>query len=550
MKDYPIYTTECIHDLKELTDSSARRFSGKDAFRFLTDRTASASVTYGQFGDDVCALANALIDIGAQGRRIALVGENSYEWVLSYFAVVNINATIVPLDKELSKEEMLSLLQRSGASFFIHSKTYEDEAKSVCAALPGLAAVPMADDGTDMCLPALLSRGREMLASGTDRYSDIVIDRRRTCTILFTSGTTGQSKGVMLTHTAIAADTLAASEFVLYTEDDVLVSILPVHHSYEAVAGIFSSLLRGSAIAMCPGIKQLPAYLKTFRPTIMVLVPLYLETFISRIFDTAKKQGKYKKLKFGIAVGNILAAVGINVRRRLLHDVHAFFGGRLVTIIAGGAYLNPALVGKFRSLGIAVLQGYGTTECSPIIAVNRNRYYKDEAVGPVLPCCEVRIDESGVILVHGDNVMTGYLDDPEATAEVLEDGWYNTGDLGYLDDDGFLYVTGRLGDLIVLKNGKNVMPAEIEEKLCTSPLITEAVVRAGEVDAGGVISLEALIYVEPVEGNDMPDLQKAVAQEVDSVNRRLVFYKRIKSFKLRSTPFPKTSTKKIMRYKV
>ena len=246
----------------------------------------------------------------------------------------------------------------------------------------------------------------------------------------------------------------------------------------------------------------------------------------------------------GIKIGNILAAVGIDIRRKLLHDVHAFFGGRLKTIIAGGAFLNPVLVGQFRSLGIKVLQGYGTTECSPIIAVNRDHYHKDKAVGPVLPCCRVRIDESGQILVQGDNVMIGYLDDPEATAEAFDDGWYKTGDLGYLDKDGFLYVTGRLGDLIVLKNGKNIMPAEIEMKLLESPLIAEAVVRAGEIDEGGVMNLAAVIYPEPTEEMDKYELRHVIAHEVDKVNERLALYKRIKSFELRSTPVAKNVHKK------
>ena len=203
----------------------------------MTDKTNTMSVTYAQFGDDLLALANALIDMGAPGKRIALIGENSYLWVLSYFAVVNINATVVPLDKELSKEEMASLLKRSGASFFIHSETYTEEAQSVSAGISGLEAISMADDGTDMCLSALLRRGREIVDGGKDKYSDIEIDRERMCTILFTSGTTGQSKGVMLTHTAITADVTSGASFVLYTPDDVLVSILPVHHSYEAAGG-------------------------------------------------------------------------------------------------------------------------------------------------------------------------------------------------------------------------------------------------------------------------------------------------------------------------
>ena len=424
MKGYPLYTTECIRDLKELTDTSVNRYADRDAFRFMTDKTHFESITYRQFGADLAALAGALIDAGAGGARIALIGENSYFWVLSYFAIVNINATAVPLDKELAIEEILSLLKRSDATLFFHSNSYNDEAHRAAEVIPGLRTVPFDDGGESVfSVTALLQRGRALAADGVDHYSDIRIDRERTCSILFTSGTTGQSKGVMLNHRNITADVVAACSLVLYTEDDVMLSVLPLHHVYEAVAGVFCPLLRGATIAFCSATKLLPACMKLFAPTVMVLVPLYLETFIKRIWDNAAKQGKTGKLKFGIVLGNILAAVRIDIRRRCLPISLLFFGGRLATIVSGGAYLNPALVREFREFGIMVLQGYGTTECAPIVSVSRRRNDKDKSVGSVLPCCSVRIDAKGQILVRGSNVMKGYLDNQAATDDVIIDGW-------------------------------------------------------------------------------------------------------------------------------
>jgi long-chain acyl-CoA synthetase len=401
-------------------------------------------------------------------------------------------------------------------------------------------------------LERLIEQGKEIIRKGDDSYTNIEIDRERACSILFTSGTTGTSKGVMLSHRSLAANIVSGCETILYKTEDVMLSVLPVHHSYEDMAGIFSPVLRGCTIAFCPGVKQLPDCLKEFKPTVMVLVPLYLETFYKRIWEGAKKQGKEAALKFGVLLGNLLGLFGINIRDSLFNEVYRFFGGRLKLVICGGAHLDPKLVKNFRSFGIKVLQGYGTSECSPIIAANRNEYHKDASAGVVLPCCSLSFDDAGQILVKGENVMIGYLDDDMGTSEAFQGGWYMTGDLGFMDNGGFLYVTGRCKDLIVLKNGKNIMPEEIEEMLCKSPFIAEAMVRESPGDANGTDSIMAVIYADPgmTKAMDSAALRQAVSAEIDRVNQRLVYYKKIRGFVLRKEEFPKTSTKKIIRYKV
>lgn len=553
MRKYPLYETEHIRDLKELTDGSVRRYSDSDAFKVLTGASDYTTVTYGQFGDNLCALANSLINLGFSGRRIALIGENSYDWVLSYFAIVNSNITVVPLDKELTNEEILSFIERTGAAAFLYSNTFKEEAAYVAERIPGIFLVSFEDGGgAKQTLGQLIEQGRELVKKGNDRYSDIEIDRERECSILFTSGTTGLSKGVMLTHSSLAANIVSASELVLYKPDDVLLSILPIHHCFEAMAGILIPIFHGSTIAFCPGIKQLPSCFELFRPTFMILVPLYLETFHRRIWDTAKKHGKDGKLKIGIFLASFLGMLGIDVKDKLFHEVHASFGGRLKLVISGGAHLDPELVKAYRQLGIKILQGYGTSECSPVVSVNRNLYYKDKSVGCVLSCNSVRTDENGEILVKGENLMKGYLDNEKATAEAFDGDWYKTGDLGFLDKDGFLYVTGRCKDLIVLKNGKNVMPEEIEGLLVKSPLIAEAMVKESPGDANGSDSIMAIIYPDPeaVKGIDKVNLKETIQNEVDKVNQKLVYYKKVHSIILREKEFPKTSKKSIMRFKV
>ncbi len=553
MKKYPLNPTEIVRDLKELTDRSARLYADKEAFLTMTGKNEYKSVTYGRFGEELCALANALTDHGLAGRRMALVGENSYTWLLSYFAIVNTNSTVVPMDKELTGEELKILVQRSGAAVLFFSPAYAEEARLIKDAVPGLVTVSLGKKrDAELSVDELLGEGFALLEKGTDRYSGIEIDRERTCSILFTSGTTGASKGVMLCHRNLAANTVSACELVLFRPNDVLLSVLPINHAYEDMCGIFGPIHYGCTIAFCPGVKNLPDCLQLFRPTVMVLVPLYVETICKRIWEKAKKQGKESKLKTGIALGNIAAALGIGIRDKLLHEVRdGAFGGRLKIVISGGAYLNPKLVKGFRDFGVTILNGYGATECSPIVSANRNLSHKDDSVGWVASCCEVRFDEGGQILVRGQNVMKGYLDDEAGTAEVFDGDWYKTGDLGYRNKQGFLYVTGRIKDMIVLKNGKNIMPEEIEYLMLKSPLIAEVMVKEAPGDENGSDKLMAIIYPDPAKKQELGNqLHQELQAHIDIVNKELASFKQIHLFALRDTEFPKTTTRKIKRYQV
>ena len=544
-----MYPVKRLRDLKDLTDTACAAFAQHDAFRMMTGSTSFLAVSYEKFGQELSALANALIDKGLEGQAIAIVGENSYPWVLTYLSVVNINATIVPLDKELPKEAMQELAARAGAGILFYSNTYDEEATYIKENIPGMTTVSFKDGGNaNFVLADWIEHGSQIMAQGNDRYSGIEIDRDRTCTVLFTSGTTGDSKGVMLSHRCLAANVVSACELILYTPEDTMLSVLPIHHTYEAMAGILCPINRGSAIAFCEGIKSLPACLALFKPTVMVLVPLYVETFCRRIWETAKKHGKAGKLKFGISLCNALAALGIDLRGKLLSEVLGFFGGRLKFIISGGAALNPTLVKSFKDFGVTLIQGYGTTECSPIIAENRNQYHKAASVGIMLSCNEVHIDDSGEILVKGDNVMKGYLNDPQGTAEVFNGEWYRTGDLGYIDKDGFLYVSGRCKNLIVLKNGKNISPEEIEQPLSAISYIADAIV----MEEPGNEYLIALIYPDQEALKTMGEaaLKQAISEAIDQVNQKLVPYKRVRSFELRSNEFPKTTKRTIMRHQV
>ena len=548
MKKVPFNQIVPFEDIRQLLGSCRERFGDRTAFKQRVGRDQARATTYAQFADQVEALAAALDRQGWADKRIAVLGENSYPWALTYFAVLYLGAVIVPLDKELSPEQMAEALTRAQAKVLVHTLTYAEEAEQAARLAGGVALVSMEPRGQALSLPELVERGMRAVSKGADVLAERPLDRDAPCAILFTSGTTGRSKGVTLSQRNLAANVRMACQLVTYRPDDVMLSILPMHHTYEAMAGLLCPLYYGACVAFCPGPKALPACLKLFAPTVMVLVPLYVQTLHRRIWQEAAKRGLEGKLRLGIGLCNALAKIGVDLRGRVLRAAREGLGGRLRLIICGGSALDPALIPPYRDLGVQILQGYGITECSPIISANRNRYNRDGSVGPIPPLCQVRFDEAGQLMVKGPHVMLGYWQDESATREAFRDGWFLTGDLGYQDADGFLYITGRCKDLIVLKNGKNILPQQVEAPLVAQDIVAEAVVKAQRGEEG----LMAVIYPEPALSAGMTDeaLRQAVQRAVDAANEQLAYYQRVRAFTLRDTPFEKTTTQKIMRYRV
>lgn len=547
---YRLNKIERMNDLRELAERSVWLFSDKPAFLTRTGTNKYISVTYREFGDDFKALGTWLIDNGFLNKRVAILGENSYPWLVVYFSVIGINSVVVPLDKDLPKEELVSLIERAGADALFYSSSYQEEAQFIEQETKRqVLYVKMTEGGQVSAeLRQMIDQGSALLQSGDKRFEQIKIDRESLCSICFTSGTTGRSKGVMLSHKNLISDSTCGVEHVKLTPEDTALSVLPVSHTFEDSCGIFGPMYWGVTIAFCDGLKNLPECLSLFRPTYMVLVPLYLETFLKRIFSTAEKQGKLKKLKLGFKIVGFFQKFGIDLSAKLMKDVRHFFGGRLNTVICGGAYMNPELYWQYKRLGITIIQGYGITECSPIVSANLTTYQKYNSCGRVASCNQVKFDADGQLLVKGDNVMMGYLDDPKATEEAFEDGWFKTGDLGFTDKKNLLYISGRMKNLIVLKNGKNIMPDEIESQLMQSAVIQEVMV----TEAPDEESLMAYIYPNPelVAGMAPEEVNALVQSEVDKINSRLPYYKKVHSFKIRETEFPKTTSRKIKRYKL
>ena len=471
---YPYYEVKNIRNLKEMLNGACKEFSDRTAF--VVKRKGDdkySEIKYSQVLKDVNALGTALIDIGLKDKNIAVIGENRYEWCVSYLATVNGVGTIVPLDKELPESEIESLLERSNATAIIYSGKKSEQIENIKnrKATPVKYYITMEDEKeSEYNLPNLIERGKKLLKNKDKRYTNCKIDEEAAKIILFTSGTTDRSKAVLLSHKNIVSDMMSACGNILIVPEDRFFSILPVHHTYECTTGFLIPLYRGASIAICEGLRYIAQNMKETSPTVILGVPAIFEAMYSKLWSTIEKKGLAKKLNMLLKISDALLKVGIDIRKKAFKAIHDNFGGKLRLCIVGAAAVNPEVSVGFRRLGIEFLQGYGLTECAPLIAVNRDHYYNDAAAGVRVRGVDLMIDNPndegvGEICAKGDNVMIGYYNDLEETKRVLHDGWLHTGDLGYFDKDGFLFITGRLKSVLITKNGKNVFPEEIESYL-------------------------------------------------------------------------------------
>jgi long-chain acyl-CoA synthetase len=558
MRSYRWYPCQPVSDLRELVEKCAEKYGGRDAFRFRGEGGTVCTISYTRLLDDVRALGTALLSMGLKGVHLAVIGENSYEWVVTYLAVVNGGGVIVPIDRDLPDDEIAGIIRRSDSGAIACSNTLIPVIEAVSPSLPGLRlriGMQGAGGGGFISFQGLIEKGRQLLAAGDRSFADAAIDQDAMCIILYTSGTTGSSKAVMLSHRNITTCVNGALRAVRVK--GVTMSVLPIHHTYECSCSIFTGLYAGVTICFNDSLKYLSSNLSLFKPNMIVLVPLIVETFYKKLMDEIRKSGKQERLNQLIAVSNRLLRLRIDLRWLFFKSIRKAFGGKLSLIVCGGAPLRADLVARYRELGIQVLNGYGITECSPFVSVNRNRYHSDTSVGVVIPGCSVMIDSpdengEGEILVRGDNVMLGYYNDESATAKAFTDGWFKTGDLGRLCGDGFLQITGRRKNTIILSNGKNVQPEEIEEYLLTwIPYIKDVVVFAAyRSGAGECIAAIVVPEREYIEKYGIIGLEKMLGADIASANHRLPSFKQIGNVRIQMVDFEKTSTKKIKRYKI
>ena len=522
MNHYPLYKHLNIKSLKQLVQWLSEESPNKTAFQYF-EKNKVVSVSYKEFRQDIEALGIFFHCRIPQKANIAVLGENSYDWILTYFTVVIGSNIVIPIDKELSDQEIAALLLRCEAKVLICSDSFMDTGQKLTETVKGLAVYNMKE------YPSFLKKGQELLDDGFNSYWMNRINENDVCSIIFTSGTTGEPKGVMLTQKSLMADTIASCENVYISGTSLLT--LPLHHTFAFTTGVLAMLVYKVPICISRSLRTFRTDMQVFKPQNMFLVPLYVENMYQTIWKTAKEQHKEQLLGLMIHLSNLLRKWKIDIRKRLFHSVHIQFGGNLDLLVCGGAFLEQKYIDGMEDIGIQVLNGYGITECSPVVAVNRNKDTKKGSVGLPLSCCDIRIVD-GEICVKGDNVMTGYYHDNISTLEAVKDGWFRTGDLGYLDEDGFLFVTGRKKNLIILSNGKNVSAEELELRILGITGVREVVVSA----ENGIITAE--VFAEN---------ETEIRTRIATLNRELPSYKRIQKVKFRKSAFEKTTTQKIRR---
>ncbi len=497
--------------IREILVGAEQRFGAEDAVRYKKKKDEIETKSYTQLRADSESFSCALKSLGEQGSHIAMTGPTSYPWLVAYFGTVNSGSVAVPLDASLPAEELCGLIDRADATVFVLDDSRRDVAAIVKERCPKLKYLILMqkeeNDGTALSFHTLL---REHAGS-----FDYEPEPEQLCTIMFTSGTTGKSKGVMLTQRNLAENATCLDMRI--PERTVLLSVLPIHHAYCLSMDILKAVSLGSVICINDSLIRVAKNIKLFKPEMILMVPLMIETLAKKLEEASWLPAAVVKAKV--------------------------FGKQFHTICSGGAYLNPAYFDLFEKYGITILQGYGMTECAPVISTNLSWDKKRESVGKLMPNCEAKTVD-GELWVRGSSVMQGYYRMTEETAETLKDGWLVTGDLGYVDEDGFVFLTGRKKNLIITKNGENVSPEELENKIGAHRLVQEVLVRESE----GVIEAEIFPDFDYAKKKGIKDIQTALQSVIDEYNLGEPPYRKVYRLKVRETEFEKTPSKKIKRY--
>ncbi len=528
-KEYNFYSHPQINTLKELLLFCTENYKNKTAFSY-TKTKELVSISYEAFKSDVDCFGTYLFSKNFRDCNIAVLGENSYNWISTHFAVTCGNNVIVPIDKELDRESVKELLVDSNSVLFVYSDTYSDIAEELKETLSQVTFLNMKK------IPDCISQGAELIKNGNSEFIKIMPAKDSLASIVYTSGTTGKSKGVMLTHGNFATDTVATCQNALIEGATVL--LLPLHHTFGLVAGVYSVLLYGLTVHINQSLKRIQDDFKIAKPQHLSVVPLIVETLYNKIWTTAKTQNKDKLLKTLITVSNVLLKLKIDLRKQLFKSVIESFGGNLELIISGGANIERKYIDGFNSLGVTVINGYGITECSPVVAVNRNKFNIIGSVGLPLICNEVKIADDGEILVKGSNVMQGYWNNEEETKNAFTyDGYFKTGDIGFIDEFGALHITGRIKNLIILSNGENIPAEAIESEIYKIPYVKEVI----------CYGKNNLIVAEVFLNEETENAKELIHSDIKDLNKNLPITRNIGEIIIREIEFPKTTTKKIKR---
>ena len=522
--------------------------------------------TYERFGNDAINLGTGLMKyLNLSNERIIIIGENTYYWYVSYFSILCGVGIAVPVDKELPNNEIENVIKRSHAAAVIYSKKKKDAIDKIKDNLPMVKYfIEMNSDegvqGRDVGIEHVIAEGKKLTDAGNTEYMDVEIDPEEFKFLIFTSGTTSQAKGVMLCHRNLAENVNAVSKYVKIYERDIFFSVLPLHHTYESSIGALLPFANGSSVAICGGLRYIVPDMQEAKPTAMLAVPLLVESLYKKINQSIEKSGKAGLVNSMLHLTNALKSVGIDIKRKVFKEIYDNLGGNMRIIVSAAAPIDKKIGKWVQDIGIEFLQGYGLTETAPIAALTPECDPRVGSVGLPVNCAQIKIHNpnengEGEIWIKSQTLMLGYYEDEEATKEVVHDGWFNSGDIGYQDKDGYVYVTGRSKNVIVTQNGKNIYPEEIELLLSKIPEIQECMVYGKEVEGEKelIISVKVIPNMEEIEnlhGKDLSEeeIHKIIWNKIKEVNKGLTSYKAIKNLEIKHDEFAKTTTMKIKRY--
>lgn len=561
----PFYETRKVETFKQLIDESERLFSDRPAYKLKNSDGIYYDVTYKKFRHDIYYVGNSIIADGLSREKIAVVGLNSYNWCVTYLAVTCSNNIIVPIDKELMTDDIVNILKESDSVMLFGDSKYVKAVYERKDELHGDFRFFCLDNaGIDgACdFSEYLEKGRALYKNGIKSLNDVALDKNALSSLIFTSGTTGMSKGVCLSQLNICSDIVAVSGVVKVYPEDQLLSVLPLHHTYECTLGFLLVIYSGACIAFCQGLRYITKNMQEVKPTVFITVPLMIEKIYGRIMKKLDER-RGGKLIFGVGKTAAMLGKAIGMKdldKKIFAEILENFGGRLRLLITGAAALDPRVAEDFIKIGIDIYIGYGLTECSPLVIGNHDKLMLPDSVGTPLPQVEAKIhdpDDLGVgeIWVKGPMVMLGYYNNQKATDEVItEDGWFRTGDLGTVDRNNCYKITGRCKNVIVTKNGKNIFPEEVEQYLNNSPVIEESLVFGDDMEDETLVSAKIYPNYEQIKKNlkrqelTKEEIRESIAEAIKEVNKKLPRYKKIMHFDIRESEFIKTTTQKIKRY--
>ncbi len=559
--DKRIYDHLEITDLKDMLNKTKKLYGEKPAYKIKIENGKYEIFTHNEIREMIDALGTSLINLGLKGKRIAVIGENRYEWEIAYLSIVCGTGIVVPLDKSLPENELKELIERSEIEAIFYSKKYEESIKRIRyshkSKLKHLIAMDLNSHSEGIySQKELIETGKNLIDKGNREFINAEINAEEMSIMLFTSGTTSKSKVVALSHKNICSNLMDIGSIIDVTSEDVLLSILPIHHVFECTVGFLFSLYKGAQTVFCDGLRHVVENLKEYNVTVMACVPAIYERIFMNIKKQIERQGKLEEI---LENEEKYKNASMEQRKEVFKEIHNMIGGKVKLFISGAAALDPKIEEKYRLLGINIVQGYGLTETSPVVAIGTNKYYKTGSIGKTVPSVEAKIvnanDEGiGELIVRGPSIMLGYFNNKKATNEAIKDEWFYTGDLARIDEEGYIYICGRKKSVIVLKNGKNIFPEEMENLVNKIEGVEESFVFGKKqsedkndikINVKIVFNREIIKDVYKVEADE--EIHDVLASKIKEINKTMPKYKAIKGIILTEEPLIKTTTNKIKR---